>query len=253
MASSSIQTMGEHQAIAPAYKYPELLNVYLAPTAQTITVGITRLATIVIFGLGTFIYAPAIFLDDEAPNWLVPAAIVGSAVPFLTAVAFGPTITSIRAFLPNSARRSKESLLAFANNTPPNTRLRLQFIRWAPWLTTRDMLFSDFRRLPKSRLRLSNLENTATNEMQAEVLKKYGWLGRAIHKYPNRYWVNVTDTKKDRSHVPGVWERMWKQIPMAGDEVVIAAKGERKPVGLQNRPQLGQQVGPPRFAKAVRR
>jgi len=35
--------------------------------------GMMRVVTVVIFGLGAFIYAPAIYTDDEAPNWLVPA------------------------------------------------------------------------------------------------------------------------------------------------------------------------------------
>ncbi|KAK4545515.1 hypothetical protein LTR36_002865 [Oleoguttula mirabilis] len=220
--------------------------------------GIMRVSTLVVFGIGTFIYAPAVYMDDEAPTWLVPAAILGSAIPFAAAVAWGPQVTSIRAFLPANARRSKDALLAFANNTPPNTLLRLQFIRWAPWLVTRDMHFSDFRRLPKSVIRLSNLENVAARKVpegHVEVLnKRYGWAVRAMRRYFDRYWVNVVTTGRDRSRVPGAWERMWRQIPMIGDEVVATVvKEERRPVTMQNRAQLGQQALPSRSTRAVKK
>ncbi|KAK3661219.1 hypothetical protein LTR56_000342 [Elasticomyces elasticus] len=75
------------------------------------------------------------------------------------AAAFGPTVANITVHLPSSARRSKESLMAFANNVGPNTMLTVKFIRFAPWLATRHMFFADLRRLPISRVRLSNFEH----------------------------------------------------------------------------------------------
>lgn len=234
-----------------AYKYPELLNIYLAPTTQTMGVGMTRVATMVLFGIGIFIYVPGLYFDEEAPTWIIPAAILGSAIPFAAAVASGPMVTSVRVSLPNSARRSREELLRFANNTPPNTRLRLQFIRFAPWLVTRDMYFSDFRRMPKSWRRLSNLENVAMEKK--EHLDNHGWRGRLVSRYFNRYWVNVVTTAKDRSRVPGVWEKMWAQIPYVGEDVAVVGKGERRPVSMQNRAVGVQQPPPPRPGRATGR
>jgi len=173
----------------------------------------------------------------------IQAAVLGSTIPFLAAIASGPFITSVRVHLPSNARRSKEELLRFANNTPPNTRLRLQFIRWAPWLVTRDMFFADFRRLPKSKIRLSNLE--IVPEDKKEAIEKLGWQGRVLSKYFNRYWANMTNMGRDRSSAPGVWDGMWKQIPYAGEVVKTLGKGERKPAVMQNRASSAQQLSPP--------
>ncbi|KAI7264164.1 hypothetical protein KC345_g8919, partial [Hortaea werneckii] len=147
--------------------YPELINIYLAPTTQTVLAGVLRLASLVVFSLGTFIYVPAIYLDANAPTWLCPLAVLGSSVPFLAAIASGPMITSVRARLPPAARKSKPDLQRWtANPTSPSvgglsssSTLRIQFIRFAPWLVTRDIRLADLRRLPPSRIRLANLEH----------------------------------------------------------------------------------------------
>ncbi|GAB1730720.1 hypothetical protein NU195Hw_g8157t1 [Hortaea werneckii] len=152
------------------YLYPELINIYLAPTTQTALAGILRLSTLVVFSLGTFIYVPAIYLDATAPTWLCPLAVLGSSLPFLAAIASGPMITSVRARLPPAARKSKSDLQRWAANptspslgggslSNPSATLRIQFIRFAPWLVTRDIRLADLRRLPPSRLRLANLEH----------------------------------------------------------------------------------------------
>lgn len=112
------------------------------------------------------------------------------------------------------------------------------------------MPFSSLRRLPLSRFRLANIECVGQNSAeQREVLERYGWVGRMVGRYGNRYWVNVASLggKDGRSQAPGAWERMWGQMPMGGKGI---EKGEKRAVrGMLNRPaqaQVGAYLpGPP--------
>ncbi|KAI6998617.1 hypothetical protein KC359_g2243 [Hortaea werneckii] len=219
--------------------YPELINIYLAPTAQTVLAGVLRLTTLVVFSLGTFIYVPAIYLDANAPTWLCPLAVLGSSVPFLAAIASGPMITSVRARLPAAARRSKPDLQRWAANpTSPSvgglsnsSTLRIQFIRFAPWLITRDIRLAGLRRLPPSRLRLANLEHQIPAGEKDRLAYWGSTLGRWLDRYFHRYWVNVAGTRggRDRSSVPGVWGKVWEGIPFVGEEE--AGQGIRRSGG----------------------
>ncbi|KAI7109358.1 hypothetical protein KC340_g458 [Hortaea werneckii] len=220
--------------------YPELINIYLAPTAQTVLAGLLRLTTLVVFSLGTFIYVPAIYLDANAPTWLCPLAVLGSSVPFLAAIASGPMITSARARLPPTARKTKSDLQRWAANpTSPSaggslsnaSTLRIQFIRFAPWFITRDIRLADLRRLPPSRLRLANLEHQIPAEEKDRLAYWGSTLGRWLDRYFHRYWVNVAGTRggRDRSSVPGVWGKVWEGIPFVGEEE--AGQGIRRSGG----------------------
>jgi hypothetical protein len=46
-----------------------------------------------------------------------------------------------------------------------------------------------------------------------------------------RYWVDMTS--RNKSQAPGVWEKMWEQIPIKGQEPLKIA--ERKPLAMANR------------------
>ena len=63
---------GDDTESVTAYAYPEILNIYLAPTSQTMFGGMVRVTTMVAFTLGTFVYAPGLYMDDEAPVWMIP-------------------------------------------------------------------------------------------------------------------------------------------------------------------------------------
>ncbi|RMY58126.1 hypothetical protein D0864_13414 [Hortaea werneckii] len=215
------------QGKKPPNLYPELINIYLAPTTQTVLAGILRLSTLIVLGLGTFIYVPAIYLDANAPTWLCPLAVLGSSLPFLAAIASGPMITSVRARLPLSARKSKSDLQRWAANpTNPSiggglsnsSTLRIQFIRFAPWFITRDIRLADLRRLPPSRLRLANLEHQIPAEEKDRLAYWGSTLGTWLDRYFHRYWVNVAGTRRDRSSVPGVWGKVWEGIPFVGED-----------------------------------
>ncbi|TKA75736.1 hypothetical protein B0A55_05922 [Friedmanniomyces simplex] len=228
----------------PAPQYPELLSLYLAPFAQTALLGIFRAGTLVILLLGTLVAVPAYYLDASTPNWTIPLVLVFSAAPFLVAAAFGPTVANISVYLPASARRSRERLMVFANDVPPNTRVRVQFIRFAPWLTTYNLFFADLRRLPPAGLRLSNLEHIPlANQGRAAEKGLWGWMARM---YFGRYWVNMASSGRDPSRVPGAWETMWRQIPWKGAEGESGKRVERKavaPSSMLNRPIVRPREG----------
>ncbi|KAK4635149.1 hypothetical protein CLAFUW4_00413 [Fulvia fulva] len=197
---------------AEVFKYPEWLNVYRLSSAATLCVGFTRVCTLVVFGVGAIIYAPAIAFSPHHSNCLIPACIVASAVP-MVAVIFtsGPSVMSIRVQLPPHARRSREGLLKFANNLPPRTILRLESMKLIPWPTQTDVVFADLtRHRPSWKGGLSNLENTPVTTQGNE--REGTFFAQLIRRLLGRYYVQ-RDQKKDRSSAPGLWEKMWEQIP----------------------------------------
>ncbi|KAK3675242.1 hypothetical protein LTR78_004752 [Recurvomyces mirabilis] len=210
--------------------------------------------------MGWFLVAPAYYLDPATPNWTVPALILGSALPFLLiSTAYSPTTLQITLHLPNSARRSRSHLLSFAASAlPPNTRLTMKFIRFAPWPKTWTYYYSDLRRLKFVKWPLSNLEHVPYGREEAWGK---GWRGWAARTWFGRYWVNMGSATRDRSQVPGVWDAVWKGLPYAHAEADMGrggdggdVGGERKAGGLRNRDAGGtrQQVVPGRSLKGAR-
>ncbi|KAK5110280.1 hypothetical protein LTR62_006133 [Meristemomyces frigidus] len=192
----------------------------------------------VVMAVGTLLYAPAYFLDPDTPNWTVPAIILISMGPFLACCLYGPTVINITMHLPSPARRSKDSLIAFATKVPPSTRLNLKFIRFAPWPLHRQISYSDLHRLPTSWFRISNLEHLPFGKEEAYRSGMWAW---AVKTWFGRYWVNMASAQRDRSHVPGVWNQVWKGIPFVDSveaKKVEAARSrsvERTPVGTRTR------------------
>ncbi|KAK5129986.1 hypothetical protein LTR08_002579 [Meristemomyces frigidus] len=227
--------------------YPALLNIYLAPTSHTIAVGTTRVATLVFFALITLIYAPAVYLEAAAPAWVIPVAIAGSSLPFLAAVALGTLVTSIRLHLPDDARKSKDHLLSFASRPPASTKLRVQFIRWAPWLTSKDIALQDLRRLQTSSYRLPNLEDIGAQQTHTpqSPSASYGptLLWRLlVQRSMNRYFVSADARRRGNGGGAEVWETLRLKIPFYGEAVAARTKaegegsgGERKAVVMRNR------------------
>ena len=203
-----------------------------------------RLTSLVAFVMGTFIYSPAVYLEGEAPTWFVPLAIVASALPFSLALASGTLVTSIRVHLPDAARKSRDHLLAYASRPPGNAKVRLQFIRWKPWLISKDIYLSDLRRLPASKLRITNLEDI-TDLQQAHIGKiSAGRLG--LQRAVNRYFVSVKDSGRERAgSVKGVWELLRDKISPLGAAVASTESKEEgswasRIVWMRNRPDAGE-------------
>jgi hypothetical protein len=208
----------------------DLLNVYQGSVIRTVCVGMMRTVTIVVFGLGVTMIAPRMYFDPDQSMWWVPAVLIGSAVPLvLTALLSAPYVSTIRVLVPPSAKKSTEALFRFAERVPEDTRVSLQSMRWLPWPTHKEMFFSDLRRLPGRQLSV-NLEHIPLgNEAAENASKIFG--GRLAMRMYGRYWVDMTS--RNKSQAPGVWEKMWEQIPIKGQEPLKIA--ERKPLAMANR------------------
>jgi len=208
----------------------DLLNVYQGSVIRTVTVGMMRMVTIVVFGLGVTMIAPSIFFDPDQSKWWVPVVLVGSAVPLvLTALLSAPYVSTIRVLVPPSAKKNPEALFRFAERVPEDTKIALQSMRWLPWPTHKEVFFSDLRRLPGRKLSV-NLEHIPLGNKAAENASKIVG-GRLAMRMYGRYWVDMTS--RNKSQAPGVWEKMWEQIPIKGQEPLKIA--DRKPPAMANR------------------
>lgn len=234
---------------ATTYIYPDLIQVYRAPTAQTGANGMLRIATMVLFAVGS-VSTLFLYSNPDASNWWIPGGrsaiyvaslfnitdkflvtvIVGSAVPMtLIILLCGPWAMSIRLNLPSRARRSAEDLQRFIANVPPDTPLVIQFLRFAMWPGTRQVLFSDLRRLKPAWIRRTNLEHipvAQTAQMREASIK--AWI---VKMYFGRYWVVMDDPSGGKGVVKDIWKQLWEQIPLHG-EVRASAEQIVLPSGL---------------------
>ena len=154
-------------------------------------------------------------------KWYIPPLfLLGSWLPAtLMFLAFAPHVHQIHVRLPLVARRSHEELMRWANNVPRKTVISISMIRLKPWPTVQNAAWEDLSRLPFSFTRLTNLELKPPDHDKYLAQKKGSWWARLIEgmarRVLGRFYVNRTQGK-DRSAVPGVWDRMWEQIPMEG-------------------------------------
>ncbi|TKA23289.1 hypothetical protein B0A50_07346 [Salinomyces thailandicus] len=209
--------------IAPLHS--SLLNIYQAPVPLTVWTGIYRLCTLTWLLGCSFIWIPALVLDPATPLYNLPLALFATVLPFSSAVAPGQIVTSVNLHLPPSARRFKHKadLLHWTSHTPASTtRLRIQFLRFVPWLITREFYLEDMRKLPlNSRWRITNLEIVPGGKEERQVVAGSGLLGKGFEKYFWRYWVPEGRGEK-LSRMPGVWGRIWDRV-----EGAAGARGEK--------------------------
>lgn len=152
-------------------------------------------------------------------------------------LATGPYVHAIRVRLPPSVRMSREELIRFADNVPSNTELRLECMRALPWPTKRDVKFGLLRKYrPSFKKGLSNLEYVTENAPDAERYKDTWW-HNVVKNFLGRFLVD--NLVQDRSAAPGLWLKIWKQIPELGSHIDPAKKisQERRPLMMANRPQ----------------
>jgi hypothetical protein len=180
-----------------------------------------------------------LLMSPDHSNWWIPVYIVASPIPLVVMLfATGPFVHSIQVVLPASARKSKEALKIFAEHPGPNTVLRLHYMKLYPWTTNKEVLFGRLRRKkPSLRNGLANLEYVQEHAVQHKGTIWY-WL---VQGYFGKFWVD-RDQLTDRGAVPGMWDTMWKQIPMEGskqDPEVVKAVDERarRPVAMSGRPR----------------
>ncbi|KAF1350100.1 hypothetical protein BDV97DRAFT_182768 [Delphinella strobiligena] len=140
-------------------QYPQRLLIFHSPAAATAWTALSKAATIALFGIGCLQAAPNVYNDPNQPSWLVPAVIVGSAMP-LVLVSFmtAPFVSDVFIRLPDWARKSRDSLKTFARRMPPDTRLDFQKIGFLPFPRTRGVQLSELRTLSSSKA-LANLEH----------------------------------------------------------------------------------------------
>lgn len=161
------------------------------------------------------------------------------------ALATGPMIHSIRIYLPSRARRSRDELRRFADNTSPDTTFLLEYMKWKPWIVKKEVRFGDLRKLrPSWKEGIANLEHFPDHARAMEEHQGKWWFGMA-QRYFGRYYV-ARDQVKDRSAAPGVFDKLWKQIPEKGSQgdPFAATRAQRRPTNMANRP-----VVPPRKPK----
>ena len=207
--------------------YPENLNIFNSGFLPMYVHMLTRITSSVLLATGTF-WAINTLFDPTTPNYMVPIFALGSAVPLLASgLSVGGFVHHINILLPSSARRSKDALINFVDRVPPNTRLQIKSFWFRPWAHVRLVEFRDLRRLPSSRLRITNLEQLPLyGQKAAEDAKRHPALGWVARSWMGRYYVS-TDQVRDKSRAPGVWNTMWQQIPVVGQEQLESAKGDR--------------------------
>lgn len=193
-----------------------------------------RLTTLIVMGLGTLFFFPTftygyfypveVSSDRERPvKWYHPPLfLIGSWIPaLLTLFVFAPQVHQIHVKIPPIARKSRDELMRWASNVPRNTEVYISVIRLKPWPTARRVFFEDLQRLPFSFKRLTNLEwKPAYHEKRIAEDSSPGrarFVEGALRRAISRYYVSRT-RGKDKSAVPGVWDRMWEQIPMEGEK-----------------------------------
>ena len=201
--------------------YPATINVYRSGTPALLGVGLTRMSTIVIFLIGTGIYAPGFYFSDQHSNLWIPACIAISAFPMLAvSLLTGPMVHGIRVTLPEKVRRSgKEGLRRWAVERRGKERVQveLQFMRWSPWPRSRIVEFGELRRLrPTLSGGIANLQHIPTHE-GTEGRKEMRLADGLMKRWMARFYVS-RDQKVDRAAVPGVWEGLWDLIPFEGKE-----------------------------------
>lgn len=211
------------------------LCVYQAGQVRTLVVGLTRVVTLVVFGLG-FVAAPNMYYHPDTSNWWVPGVIAGSAIPMVVLTLISaPFVSTIRVQIPPSAKRSQQALMQWASNIPPETRLELQSMRFLPWPKHRSIRISDLRRLPQTRwsMGLANLERVSYHGEPWRAEDVTG--GRLVRRLYARYYIDRAQIT-DKSQAPGLWDRIWEQIPVKGEQPA-ARMVMKEPVVMANRRQ----------------
>ncbi len=227
-------TQSTHTRPRDAYTYPENLNIYDSGILPAISIGFMRIVTMVFAAYGVLWAAPSVIFSGAAPWYTAPIYAILPAIPMVvTGVFFGGFVSHINVWLPRNARRSKADLIRFAGHPPPNTLIQIKSMWFRPWPHTREVQFQDLKRLPRTWSRLTNLEHQPLwdekTTAQAKQYLRYDWLART---WMGRYAVR-TRQLRDRSRVSGVWEKMWEQIPMAG-EASAESKAPDRPRALSS-------------------
>ncbi|KAK5172077.1 uncharacterized protein LTR77_003714 [Saxophila tyrrhenica] len=214
------------------YTYPENLNIFNSGAVAVVSMGFIRIACIGAFMYGAFYVLPSAIFDTNAPWWMLPTVSALACVPLLASGAFGGFVNHINVILPTSARRTRQDLLSWAAGAPAETHVQIKTMWFKPWPKTKTVRLGDLRRLPYSSLRLTNLEHIPSGARIDH--QNAGWTGWLVRAVMGRYWVSRAQVK-DRSRAPGVWDRMWEDIPLAGGKVDEIRRAQKAAYAISNR------------------
>ncbi|KJX99692.1 hypothetical protein TI39_contig353g00014 [Zymoseptoria brevis] len=230
-------SVAKHNA-PPKLRLREYINIFHAGSPAISAIGLIRITGIIIAAVGCIPYPIMFYMSPNHSNWWIPALILASPIPLLLMLfTTGPFIHSIQVKLPASARTSKEALKAFAERPNADTILRFHYMKLWPWPTSKEIPFGRLRRIkPSLKAGWANLEWVSEQAAEHRKYQDKWWYEMAQGVFKRKYYVN-RDQKTDRGAVPGVWNEMWKQIPMKGSrgDPMVAARS-RRPVTLSGRP-----------------
>lgn len=148
--------------------------MYHAGTPRIVFVGFLKVTTIFLFTANVLLVAPTFYNDPNQPAWVAPAGqythsgvlvrclhrvsvAATGAVPLLYVTYYAaPFVAFVHIKLPIFARRSREQLLKWAQNIPPNTEVDMTTIKSYGSLRVSRMQISELHPT-KSRFGIQNL------------------------------------------------------------------------------------------------
>ncbi|KAL8677759.1 MAG: hypothetical protein Q9186_005844 [Xanthomendoza sp. 1 TL-2023] len=183
---------------------PERTLLYHAGTGRTVIIGSMKLTAFFFFAFSAFLVAPSQLFHPDSPAWVPPAVVVGGLIPVLVvAQATAPFVTYIHLRIPFYARRSKDSLMKFVNNTVPlNTEIDLTTIGHFGWPHVHRMPLAELRKA-KFALSAANLKRVLPSS--SSLPKRSWWKG----SLPTKFYV-VNEPIGRRGPTP--WQKVWEQL-----------------------------------------
>lgn len=182
--------------------------IFHAGTPRIVFVGFLKVTTIFLFTANVLLNAPTFYYDPAQPAWVAPAVAVAGAVPLLyVTYCAAPFVAFVHIKLPVFARRSKDQLLKWAQNIPPNTELDMTTIRSYGSLRISRMPISELHPA-KTRFGIENLVRVPKFPM---LNKKPWWAA----KERNFFFVGNARRKTVETTV---WQKALEKIGDAQDQ-----------------------------------
>ena len=163
--------------------------------------------------------------------------IATAAVPMvLVHILTRPFVMNIFIDAPAVARRSKESLVAFARRLPPDTRLEIETLGFLPVPRTTGLRLSELRMRPQSLARIANLE-------RYPFVKPKSFWTRLAGTSLNHFYARPTEKYWLRSRAPEIWPLVVDFIGKNTAQTLTAARPARP--ATVARPSWGRVVQKP--------
>ncbi|THW36107.1 hypothetical protein D6D22_07825 [Aureobasidium pullulans] len=222
-----VQSRMSSKAVADApiqVLYPRRLQIFHSPTLETAMVGTSKLGGLGLSMLACLVVAPNVALDQSNPIWMAPAVVtISAAVLPLLHLLTRPFVTNIFIDAPAWARRSKESLVSWARQLPPDTAMEIETLGLLPWPRTKVLRVSELRLRTEGYGRLANLEQVTAVDKTSKVPKPMRWSLQ-------RFYARPVESRWKKSRAPEVWPLVFEAI--SRNTVGAMSKGKAStPVG----------------------